>query len=280
MHEYYYKMGEFAKICGVKKSTLIHYADIGLFKPDHIGENGYCYYAPQQIYIYEVIDIMRRMSIPLEEIKEYLENQNVITCQEILKKHLELLKKRMWGLEQIEAIIENTLKDVDNALAQKQDEIEIITQEQDDYFFVYEMPYRTEKAAYDMEEARQMIQHCKDSYLNSTLNISEVVLQEHVLDGTFKKTYGGFRVAHMIENENIFVRPAGQYVTICSKSGGDKIPRLYRRLKKYAEDNGYKVCGNAYEEDQLSYITEHDRENYLVRCYIQVEPVDKRKKEN
>ena len=52
MHEYYYKMGEFAKICGVKKSTLIHYADIGLFKPDHIGENGYCYYAPQQIYIY------------------------------------------------------------------------------------------------------------------------------------------------------------------------------------------------------------------------------------
>ncbi len=41
MHEYYFKMGEFATICGVKKSTLVHYADIGLFKPHHIGENGY-----------------------------------------------------------------------------------------------------------------------------------------------------------------------------------------------------------------------------------------------
>lgn len=105
MHEYYYKMGEFAKICGVKKSTLIHYADIGLFKPDHIGENGYCYYAPQQIYIYEVIDIMRRMSIPLEEIKEYLENQNVITCQEILKKHLELLKKECGSLNRLKRLL-------------------------------------------------------------------------------------------------------------------------------------------------------------------------------
>ena len=53
MHEYYFKMGEFATICGVKKSTLVHYADIGLFKPHHIGENGYYYYSPTQIYVYE-----------------------------------------------------------------------------------------------------------------------------------------------------------------------------------------------------------------------------------
>lgn len=274
MHEYYYKMGEFAKVCGVKKSTLIHYADIGLFKPDHIGENGYFYYAPTQIYEYEVIDIMRRMSIPLEEIKEYLENQNILSCQEILKKHLERLKAKRWELEHIESIIENTLEDIDHALEQKLDEIEIITQKQDDYFFVYKMPYRTERAVYDLEESREMIKHCKDSYLNSTLNVSEVVLKEHVLDGSFQKSYGGFRVDGKTEDENIFVRPAGQYVTVCTRSGGDGIPRIYRRIKKYAEDNGYRVCGNAYEEDQLSYITEHDRENYLVRCYIQVEPVE------
>lgn len=278
MHEFFFKMGEFAKICGVKKSTLVHYADIGLFKPDHIGENGYFYYAPSQIYIYEVIDIMRRMSIPLEEIKVYLENQDIITCREILEKNLKLLKEKMWELERIESIIENTLEDIDNALNQKQDVIEVITQEKDEYFFVYEMPYRTEKAAYDLVDARTMIQHCKDSFLNCTLNISEIVLQEHVLDGSFKKTYGGFRVSEKTEDENIFVRPAGQYVTICSKSGGDKIPRLYRKLKKYADENGYQVCGNAYEEDQLSYVTEHDRENYLVRCFLHVKPVDSKEK--
>ena len=137
MHEYYFKMGEFATICGVKKSTLVHYADIGLFKPHHIGENGYYYYSPTQIYVYEVIDIMRRMSIPLEEIKAYLENQDVMNCREVLKRNLELLKAKRKEMEHIERIIENTLRDVDNALNQKQDEIEVITQEEDHYFFVY-----------------------------------------------------------------------------------------------------------------------------------------------
>ena len=274
MHEYYFKMGEFATICGVKKSTLVHYADIGLFKPHHIGENGYYYYSPTQIYVYEVIDIMRRMSIPLEEIKAYLENQDVMNCREVLKRNLELLKAKRKEMEHIERIIENTLSDVDNALNQKQDEIEVITQEEDHYFFVYKMPYRTEKAAYDLGDARAMIKRCKDSWFNSTLNVSEIVLQEHVLDGSFKKTYGGFRIDHKIEDENIMIRPAGQYVTVCSKSGGNKIPCLYRKLKKYADEHGYQVCGNAYEEDQLSYITEHDRENYLVRCYLHVRPID------
>ncbi len=272
MHGYYYKMGEFAKICGVKKSTLAHYADIGLFKPDHIGENGYYYYAPPQIYVYEVIEIMRRMSIPLKEIKAYLESQNVMTCRDVLNKHLALLKMRKWELEHIEKIIENTLRDIENTLSQKLDEIEIITQEQDVYFFVYKMPYRTEKAVYDMTEAREMIRYCRDSYLNSTFNVSEIVLMEHVLDDSFKKTYSGFRTEQKIEGDNVFVRPAGQYVTVCSKSSGDRIPRLYRKLKTYAKEHGYRICGNAYEEDQLSFAVEHDREDYLVRCYIQVEP--------
>lgn len=58
---------------------------------------------------------------------------------------------------------------------------------------------------------------------------------------------------------------------LCSKSGGDDIVKGYRRLKEYADANGFKIIGNGYEEDMLSYVVDHNGEDYLVRCMIQVE---------
>ncbi|MCY8196596.1 MerR family DNA-binding transcriptional regulator, partial [Bacillus spizizenii] len=37
----YFTTGEFAKLCHVKKQTLFHYDDIGLFSPEIKNENGY-----------------------------------------------------------------------------------------------------------------------------------------------------------------------------------------------------------------------------------------------
>ena len=75
----YYKIGEFAEMCGTKKSTLQHYARVGVLQPALIGENGYFYYELSQIYIFEAIYAMRVMQIPLEEIKEYLAG-NLCRC--------------------------------------------------------------------------------------------------------------------------------------------------------------------------------------------------------
>lgn len=32
---------------------------------------------------------------------------------------------------------------------------------------------------------------------------------------------------------------------LCSKSGGDDIVKVYRRLKEYADANGFKIIGNS-----------------------------------
>ena len=37
------KTGDFARLCGTNKRTLIHYDEIGLFSPEIKGENGYRY---------------------------------------------------------------------------------------------------------------------------------------------------------------------------------------------------------------------------------------------
>ena len=60
--ELYFTTGEFAKILGVKKHTLFHYDEIGLFSPvvkDE--ENNYRYYFVWQMDTFEVIRALQKL---------------------------------------------------------------------------------------------------------------------------------------------------------------------------------------------------------------------------
>ena len=62
--------GAFAALCGVTKHTLFHYDEIGIFSPAIRGENGYRYYAPVQVEVFQVISVLKEMGMPLADIKD------------------------------------------------------------------------------------------------------------------------------------------------------------------------------------------------------------------
>ncbi len=273
-HDIYFKIGEFAKICGVKKATLIHYAKVGLLCPHHMGDNGYFYYHPSQIFNFEVISILRGMNIPLEEIRDFQKSQSLDNCHKILRQNLSKLREYQQYLEGIGDIVENTLQEIDAVKKQVLDTIEIVELTEPTRFFVYEMPYRTENCAYDMKNARMLIQHCQQSFINKSIAVTGIILEKDILNGSFAKTYGAFKAndATVQAGDQFIERPAGTYLTMCARTGGDEIIHIHRQLKAYADAHGYRVFGNAFEDDQLSHIVELDRSNYLVRCYLQIDP--------
>ncbi len=46
----FFTAGAFATLCNTTKETLRHYSNIGILKPEKIGENGYRYYSPAQFF--------------------------------------------------------------------------------------------------------------------------------------------------------------------------------------------------------------------------------------
>ena len=74
--ELYFTTGEFARILGVRKHTLFHYDEIGLFSPALKEENGYRYYFVWQMDMFEVIRALQKLGMSLGEIKEYMENRS------------------------------------------------------------------------------------------------------------------------------------------------------------------------------------------------------------
>ena len=59
--ELYFTTGEFARILGVRKHTLFHYDEIGLFSPALKEENGYRYYFVWQMDMFEVIRALQKL---------------------------------------------------------------------------------------------------------------------------------------------------------------------------------------------------------------------------
>ena len=73
LKEYFFTTGEFAKLCGVKKHTLFHYDEQGVFSPDIVRENGYRYYSLMQYDLFSIIADLRELGMPLKKIKAYLD---------------------------------------------------------------------------------------------------------------------------------------------------------------------------------------------------------------
>lgn len=67
---------EFADLCGVSKHTLFHYDALGIFCPAVRGGNGYRYYSPAQLEVFQVIAGLKELDMPLSEIKAYLDRRS------------------------------------------------------------------------------------------------------------------------------------------------------------------------------------------------------------
>lgn len=94
-YDQYFTTSEFAKVCGVTKHTLFHYDEIGILKPEIVKENGYRYYSYKQFYTFDIIAVLKGTGTPLNEIKEYIQDQNTLHFLSMLKqKQLQLVDEQ------------------------------------------------------------------------------------------------------------------------------------------------------------------------------------------
>lgn len=71
-------IGEFSNICKVSTKTLRYYAEIGLLEPSEVNpENGYRYYAIEQLEKMLFINRLKAYSFSLDEIKTILQSEEI-----------------------------------------------------------------------------------------------------------------------------------------------------------------------------------------------------------
>lgn len=111
-----FRIGEVAQMYHISMGTLRHYEKEGLVQPECIDpENGYRYYGVCQLEVLNTIRYLRTLDMPLEEIREFIQNRDIPVIEEKLKKQKELIEHKRRELEQIERKIDHRLRQIEDA---------------------------------------------------------------------------------------------------------------------------------------------------------------------
>jgi DNA-binding transcriptional MerR regulator len=81
-------IGRFSRLTGVGVKALRHYDEVGLLVPAAVDdETGYRFYSPEQVDRAEAIRLLRRLDMPLDEIRSTLSAQDPVALRAALVSH-------------------------------------------------------------------------------------------------------------------------------------------------------------------------------------------------
>lgn len=296
------KTGDFAKLCGTNKRTLIHYDEIGIFKPAYTDERGYRYYSENQFDVFFTITCLRELGMPLKEIGTFLSKRTPESLKELLLEQQQEVLREEARIKKIKQVIETKL-----SLVSKQEELfhpchsachplpaESLTLEpalenndwlfQSDpssgHIFLEDTPeeYLVLSEALNTNNHEQIIQtlcshvgYCNHHNLNAghpygaMLDVTE--LRQAHLD-----TYAYFftKVIDRPDGHPYHIKPAGKYAVAYLKGDYYQSEETYRKLFQWIDEHGLTTGQYSYKEAIIDEVASASPEDYLTKISVQV----------
>jgi len=100
-------IGEFSGLCQLSVKMLRHYDEIGLLAPAHVDPaNGYRYYSLDQLVVAATIRELRRVDMPLADVRSLLSADRPDEIHDVLGRHRERLCRQLIDSERRLVLIE------------------------------------------------------------------------------------------------------------------------------------------------------------------------------
>lgn len=268
----YFTTGEFARICGVKKQTLFHYDDIGIFKPAILGENGYRYYSYTQIETFSVLMTLKELHVPLKEIKEHMNRRSPEALIELLKErrnHIDTVISQLeWSKKFIDTKIQLTEKGAHAEVGS------IIIEEFPDEYFItssYKGPDDEKEIA---EAVSEHLAYRQQLGVPSCHSIGAMIPKSSVTEQGY--SYGSFY--SVVDSEDLqssgftdaVLDSGGLYLCIYDDQGYRNVHKNCLKLMDFAVQEGLELGDNFYEEVIWDDLSVDGYYHYLIRLAIAI----------
>ena len=124
-----FQIGEVAKLYHLSVGTLRHYEQVGLLAPEYVDPaTGYRYYSVRQFEQLTNIRYLRALGLPLDEITAYMNNRDIDTISDTLRRQNALVQQKKQELEIIERKIDHRLAQLEDARSSELDVIRLVHQ--------------------------------------------------------------------------------------------------------------------------------------------------------
>lgn len=263
----YFTTGEFAKLCSVKKQTLFHYDDIGIFSPEIKTENGYRYYSITQLEIFNVISILKDMGMPLKDIKDYLDKRSPDELISLLTIQKTAIEDKINSLKQMHYLIERKIHTTKEALNIYVDEI--ILKEMTKTYLVRTNTKNMEEEKNIAVYLAEHINYCKDNNIYSPYITGGMLSYDNVKNRDY--SYYDYYYTQLDNKEhNNYIKEEGIYLIAYHKGGYYTVEKTYEKILKYIRDNNLTVKSYFYEDVLLDELSVNGYENYVLKISIKV----------
>lgn len=270
------KTGDFARLCGTNKRTLIHYDEIGLFKPAYTDDRGYRYYSESQFDVFFTINCLSKLGMPLREIVAFLNHRNPQALKKLLLEQREEVLKEEERIRKTRQVIETKL-----ALVSLQEKLEsnqagsstehIFQEYTPEEYMILSDPLNTNDHEAIIHTLCSHIGYCNKNNLNAghpygaMLDVSE--LRQGHLD-----TYAYFftKVIDRPEDFPFHIKPAGTYAVAYLKGDYYDSEETYRKLFQWIDENGFRTGQYSYKEAIIDELAADSSEEYLTKISVQI----------
>lgn len=267
----YLTTGEFASLCGVKKDTIFYYDEIGILKPDYIAENGYRYYSPDQVMIFEIITALKGVGMSLKEIQKYSSSQNTQEFLGLLTEKRQELIETQRRLTDTLGFVDHTIGIIETSLQVNIGEV-FLEQCAEEYMVITTTP-----SLDDMNDTSYWIKIeelsdiCNQNNLGRVFPIGEIILKENFEHGIFRSEYYCSKPVRKMTGPHIHRKPSGRYAVLYHRGSYKTLADSYQKLKDYIEKNNLNIVGDLYEQDQLYLFSKSNPNDYLMKISVAVE---------
>lgn len=265
----YFNTGEFAKLCHVKKQTLFHYDDIGIFSPEFRDSNGYRYYSYQQFEVFGVISMLKELKMPLKEIKAYMDSRSPESLVNLFESKLAEIDDEIKKLQRNRMLMEKKLISVKKSSSIDPSKITIEYMEEECLIISRSIENISHKEY--IKTISDHVNYCFTNSINLDYSIGLIITRENILKGVeYNYSHIYSRINKKSNSKYKFIKPSGLYAIGYHQGDPETINESYQRIVKYLEKSNLKIGEFAYEEFILDETTVKTPENYLTQILIQI----------
>lgn len=271
INDNFFNISEFAKIAGVTRQTLIYYDRIGLFHPAYIEENGYRVYSRSQINVIGIITVMTYLGIPLNEIKEIIENVSPHSTESVLKKQLSIITQKIERLTELKKMTELRLEQIAKGQSVKANAHDFHMEkiEKDVPFYCGKKINCLQEDVNDdmITDFFEQVEKTGVPMIFAFCNIKDfknvVFGQENIIEQMgFRLKDEKYANAHM---------PAGKYLVGYAKGDYGKTNYVYKELLAYTHEKNIKAFGKVYEEYLIDELSQKNPDEFILQVSVRIE---------
>ena len=261
-----FTISDFAKLSRTTRDTLLYYDRIGLLKPEQRGENNYRYYSNSMLEVVNVIRTLQKLGMSLEEIKYLKDRRTPELADEVFTRQIEKIDDKIGEWVRARKLLLTLQKSIRDAAVIDEKAVTIRFLPAQAIALGDTNDYRGGRNAYDALLSFYISMRKKYSDMDLNYPVWAVFSEERIKnrDWVWPDRY------YFYNPEGPDRRPASLYATGYARGGYGQSDGLYRKILAYIDENGFEICGDAYEEYPLNEVCIAKDDNYLIRVMITV----------